>query len=177
MRIHDLRSLLLAVDVPRPWVLVAHSFGGLIANLFARLHPKDIVGVVMIEATSPDDVSLLKRHENALQSSFSWIANFIAPLNQNHETLHASQSVAEISCAPAFPPLPLRVITGTKPAMAWATKQELLSLRARHQRNLADLSPLSAQIEALKSGHFPQFTEPELVILAVKSLVAPRIDA
>lgn len=118
LMVEDLRSLLLAVGVPRPWVLVGHSFGGLIANLFVRLHPNDVAGVVMLEATAPDDVSLLKQHENTLQRGLAWVVNHLSPLNSNHETLHASQSVADIACAPAFPALPLRVVTGIKPATA-----------------------------------------------------------
>lgn len=170
--VEDLRNLLLAVGVPRPWVLVGHSFGGLVVNLFARLHPEDLAGVVMLEATAPDDISLLKPHENVLQRGFVWVANRLLPLHPNHETLCAAQSVAEIASAPAFPPLPLHVITGTKPAMAWATNRELLALRVKHQRLLAGLSPLGTHIEAKQSGHFPQFSEPELVISSVKELVA-----
>ena len=169
--VEDLRNLILAVGIPRPWVLVGHSFGGLIANLFARLHPTDVAGIVMLEATAPDDVSLLKQHENALQTGLTWIVNQLSPLNPNHETLRASQSVAEIAVAPAFPPLPLRIVTGTKPAMAWATNRDLLALRAKHQRSFASLSPLAVLVEASKSGHFPQFTEPELVTSAVLSIV------
>lgn len=169
--VEDLRNMLLAVDVPRPWVLVGHSFGGLVANLFARRHPGDIAAVVMLEATAPDDVSLLKRHENSLQKGVAWVVNRFLPLNANHETLHASASVTEIACAPAFPPLPLRVVTGTQPAMAWATGRELLALRAKHQQVLADLSPHGVHVEATKSGHFPQFTEPKLVTSIIQELV------
>ncbi|AXF84477.1 Soluble epoxide hydrolase [Ephemeroptericola cinctiostellae] len=170
--VEDLRNLLLAVSVPRPWVLVGHSFGGLVANHFARLHPNDIAGIVMLEATAPDDVSHLKLYENALQRSFAWVANHLFPLNPNHETLHALKSVSEIACAPDFPLLPLRILTGTKPAMAWATNSEMLALRAKHQESLAGLSPLGVQLQASKSGHFPQFTEPNLVISAIQELVA-----
>jgi hypothetical protein len=115
-----------------------------VANLFARLHPKDVAGVLMLEATALEDVSLLKRQENALQRGLAWAVNHLLPMNSNHETLHTSQSVTEIACAPAFPALPLRVVTVTKPAMAWATK----------------------------SGHFPQFTEPKLVTSSIQELTA-----
>ena len=172
MMVEDLRSLLLSTGMPRPWVLVGHSFGGLVTNLFARLHPNEIAGVVFVEATAPDDVSLLKRHENALQKGSAWVVNHLFPLHQNHETFHALQSVAEISCAPAFPPLPLRVVTGTKPAMAWATNRVLLALRAKHQGHLVGLSPFGVHIQATKSGHFPQFTEPKLGTSAIQEVVA-----
>jgi pimeloyl-ACP methyl ester carboxylesterase len=169
--VRELRALLVGVAVPRPWVPVGHSFGGLVANLFARLHAQDVAGVVLLEATSPDDVSLLKRHENALQRGLAWVANHLLPLNPNHETLHALQSVTEMAAAPAFPALPLRVISGARPALAWATSEELLALRARHQASLVGLSPLGIHIQATRSGHFPQFTEPNLVISTIQELV------
>jgi pimeloyl-ACP methyl ester carboxylesterase len=169
--VDDLRQMLLALAVPRPWVLVGHSFGGLVANLFARRHPDDLAGVVMLEATAPDDVLRLKRHENAVQRGFAWMADRLMPLNPNHETLHAATSVAEIAGAPTFPSLPLTVITGTQQAMAWATSRALLALRAEHQRSLARLSPLGVHLKATRSGHFPQFTEPLLVTSAIRALV------
>jgi hypothetical protein len=55
--------------------------------------------------------------------------------------------------------------------MAWATKPELLAARAAHQRELATLSPLGRQLPANSSGHFPQFSEPDLVVAAVLELV------
>jgi pimeloyl-ACP methyl ester carboxylesterase len=163
----DLKRLLIATGAPEPWVLVGHSFGGLVANLFARLHAGSICGVVLLDATAPEDVLLLRKHENLLQKSLAWVANRLAPLNPNHETPHALQSVTEIAGAPAFPSVPLTVITGTRPALAWATNRELLALRAQHQKSLVGLSPLGQQLLATKSGHFPQFSEPELVVSAI----------
>lgn len=171
----DLEKLLIAIGAPEPWVLVGHSFGGLVANLFARLNARSVCGVVLFEATAPEDVLLLRKHENLLQKGLAWLANHLVPLNPNHETLHALQSVAEIAGAPAFPSVALTVITGTRPALSWAMNRELLALRAQHQKSLVGLSPLGHQLLATKSGHFPQFSEPELVasaILKVASIAA-----
>ena len=61
-----LRELLHAAGVAPPYVLVGHSLGGLYANLFARLHPRDTAGVLLLEATHPEDRELLKKHEPQL---------------------------------------------------------------------------------------------------------------
>jgi pimeloyl-ACP methyl ester carboxylesterase len=167
----DLHRLLATLRLPPPYVLVGHSFGGLVANLFARQHPGEVAGVVLLEASAPEDLTVLKAHENALQKGLAWLMARIAPLHPHHETLHAERSAAELAAAPPFPSVPLRVVTGAKPAMAWATKPALLAARAAHQRGLAALSPLGRQLLAGKSGHFPQFSEPELVVSTVLTLV------
>ncbi|HET92188.1 MAG TPA: alpha/beta hydrolase [Chloroflexi bacterium] len=51
----DLQTLLTGADVPSPYVLVGHSFGGLNARLYAKQHPEQIVGVVLVDAT-PENV-------------------------------------------------------------------------------------------------------------------------
>jgi pimeloyl-ACP methyl ester carboxylesterase len=169
--VEDLRALLLAVRVPRPWLIAGHSFGGLIANLFARLHPQEVSGVILIEATAPEDVVLLRSHETKLQRALAWLANRAMPLHHHHEAVHAAQSAAEVAAAPVFPPIPLTVITGAKPAMAWASNSSATALRAAHQQALAKLSPHGRHIHATRSGHFPQFSEPDLVLSAIRKTV------
>ncbi|MGQ3055321.1 MAG: alpha/beta fold hydrolase [Roseateles sp.] len=170
----DLHRLLAALDLAPPYVLVGHSFGGLIANLFARRHPGEVAGVVLLEASAPEDLTALKAHENALQKGLAWLMNRVAPLHPHHETRHTERSAAELAAAPPFPAVPLRVVTGTQPAMAWATRPELLAARAAHQRGLVALSPLGRQVLAERSGHFPQFSEPALVVATVRELLAMR---
>ncbi|MDR7332819.1 alpha/beta hydrolase [Roseateles asaccharophilus] len=167
----SLRRLLAALQLAPPYVLVGHSFGGLVANLYARLHPADVVGVVLLEATAPQDLTALKAHENALQKGLAWLMRRLAPPQRWHETEHTARSAADLAAAPPFPAVPLRVVTGTKPAMAWATKPALLQARATHQRGLVALSPLGRQVLADSSGHFPQLSEPERVVKAVLELV------
>lgn len=170
----SLRRLLATLQLAPPYVLVGHSFGGLVANLYARRHPVDVAGVVLLEATAPQDLTALKAHENALQKGLAWLMRRLVPPQRWHESEHTARSAAELAAAPPFPAVPLRVVTGTKPAMAWATKPELLQARATHQRELVALSPLGRQVLADKSGHFPQFSEPERVVATVLELLPRR---
>lgn len=164
----SLRAALEAAKIPAPYVLVAHSLGGLIANLFARLWPSEVLAVVLVEATAPEDPSVLAAHETTFQRIVKGLLNKLAPMHPNAEVQHVERTVSEIMSAPSFPPIPLTIISGRSYAMAWATSAQALVLRAEHQRKLAELSPLATHIIANRSGHFPQFTEPEVVIAAVK---------
>ncbi|MDT7833733.1 alpha/beta fold hydrolase [Aquabacterium sp. OR-4] len=163
----DLLQLLATLQLPPPWVLVAHSFGGLVANLLARTCPAQVAGVVLLEATAPEDVLQLPLHESRLQRALARVSQRLWPLHPHHETLHARASAAELLAAPGFPPLPLTVLTGQRPALTWATPRALLAARALHQQRLAALSPLGRQVPADASGHFPQFSQPDLVARAV----------
>ena len=51
--IHELHTLLLNTSVEGPYILVAHSFGGLNARLFAHEYPHETAGLVwLIQPTS-----------------------------------------------------------------------------------------------------------------------------
>jgi pimeloyl-ACP methyl ester carboxylesterase len=51
----ELRTLLDAAGVPPPFVLVGHSFGGLVMRIFAARHPADTAGLVLVDPAHPED--------------------------------------------------------------------------------------------------------------------------
>ena len=50
----DLTALLDALGETEPVVLVGHSMGGLMVRLFALTHPKRVLGVVFVDAVTPE---------------------------------------------------------------------------------------------------------------------------
>ena len=50
----DLYGLLHAANVLPPYVLVGHSFGGLYVRAYAAALPTDVAGLVLLEASHPD---------------------------------------------------------------------------------------------------------------------------
>jgi pimeloyl-ACP methyl ester carboxylesterase len=49
-RARDLHALLREAGEPGPYILVAHSYGGLVVRAFAREFPEDVAGLVMVDA-------------------------------------------------------------------------------------------------------------------------------
>src|SRR3974390_776400 len=52
--VDDLVALLKAAHVRGPYVLVAHSFSGTMARLFAGQHPNEVKGIVFVDALMPE---------------------------------------------------------------------------------------------------------------------------
>lgn len=50
----DLDALLAALGETAPVVLVGHSMGGLMVRVYALSHPKRVVGVVLVDAVTPE---------------------------------------------------------------------------------------------------------------------------
>lgn len=50
----DLHALLDRGQVPGPYVMVGHSFGGLLALTYADLYPQEVAGLVLLDSTHPD---------------------------------------------------------------------------------------------------------------------------
>ena len=50
----ELHTLLQNANVSVPYVIVGHSFGGLYALFFAHQYPEDVVGVVLLDSSHPD---------------------------------------------------------------------------------------------------------------------------
>jgi pimeloyl-ACP methyl ester carboxylesterase len=50
----DLEKLLIAAKVPGPYVLCGHSMGGLRLRQFAARNPGKVIGIVLVDATTPE---------------------------------------------------------------------------------------------------------------------------
>ena len=73
--VHELRTLLETAGISGPYVLVAHSFGGLNVRLFAEQYPNDIVGMVLLDVAHEDAENRIKISHKALVSRLTLLAN------------------------------------------------------------------------------------------------------
>ncbi len=53
--VDELRDLLRAAQVPPPYILVGHSFGGLVVRLYAARYPTDVAGLVLVDPLRPQE--------------------------------------------------------------------------------------------------------------------------
>lgn len=52
----ELRRLLANAGIKGPFILVGHSFGGLLIRHFAHHHPGDVAGMVLVDSAHPDQL-------------------------------------------------------------------------------------------------------------------------
>jgi pimeloyl-ACP methyl ester carboxylesterase len=50
----ELHTALAQIDIRPPYVLAGHSYGGLVSRAFVDLYPDEVVGLVLIDASHPD---------------------------------------------------------------------------------------------------------------------------
>jgi pimeloyl-ACP methyl ester carboxylesterase len=53
--VEELRAMLNRANIPRPRILVAHSFGGLIALAYASRYPQELAGMVLVDPVGVEE--------------------------------------------------------------------------------------------------------------------------
>ena len=57
----ELHALLQGIDETGPFVLVGHSFGGLLVRTFGANYPDEVAGMVLIDASSEPEIPVYRR--------------------------------------------------------------------------------------------------------------------
>jgi pimeloyl-ACP methyl ester carboxylesterase len=51
----DLHALVESTQIPRPFILVGHSFGGMLVRAYAVKYPDDVAGLILVDPLSPNE--------------------------------------------------------------------------------------------------------------------------
>jgi pimeloyl-ACP methyl ester carboxylesterase len=181
----DLHALLQAAGESGPYVLVAHSIGGLFVRLYASTYPDEVAGMVLVDASSEDQVERLTQItppelvDDLVFSSQNPPAELTDGYPELERILMAESSEQVRTAVGQQPmrPLPLVVLTRGNPASAEGvfppglSAEELDDVWYQLQRQLAQLVPGARQIIAANSGHYIQLDRPQLVIDATRAVV------
>ncbi|TYP78106.1 alpha/beta fold hydrolase [Paenibacillus methanolicus] len=83
--VEELRELLRGLHLAPPYLLVGHSYGGMIMQLFAAAYPQDVMGLVLVDAAHAGRFALhadsdARRAERAKHRSRLRLGYLLAPL-------------------------------------------------------------------------------------------------
>ena len=184
----DLHALLRAADKAGPYVLVGHSYGGLVVRLYASTYPKDVFGLVLIDAFSEG----LQDAETPQQ----WAIQRTLVQNDDPENLalypaleriDVDGSCDQIRAAPALHPMPVVVLSADRP---WGPQVPPMiaagklpadippdfgyvtdAAQKKAQERLAKLVPNEKHITNTNSGHEIHKEQPQIVIDAIREVV------
>jgi pimeloyl-ACP methyl ester carboxylesterase len=166
----DLHQLLEVADIPRPVVMVGHSYGGLVAWMEAVEHPDEVAGVVLIDSSHPDqyirwDAVMSADQREQLReglADFPWV-DFPASLQEAADEFGS------------LPPIPLTVITGANLDQSACDDglpcEAMRTIWLELQDEYAALRPDARRIEA-STGHYVQDEDPDLVVGEILRLLA-----
>jgi pimeloyl-ACP methyl ester carboxylesterase len=191
---YELRDLLHTAGVPKPYLLVGHSLGGIYVLQYAALFPQEVAGVVLVDASHPamnlrPEIDIKGQNQHLLRAYLRAITGYqrltagkpdghfgkLSPqLLQAYLDLRPRsvqtmyQEVLNIWSEPlprSIGTLPLVVITRT------ASDSQLSPAWQELQADLATFSSAGQQIIAAKAGHDVHLDDPELVETAIRDLI------
>ena len=169
--ITDLRRLLARARIAPPYVLVGHSYGGVLARVFAHLYPSETAGLVLIDTIGRDG----RRRQLAIwpRSQAPEIRRGLATAVMDGVDLAVGEAIA--SRVRSLGGLPLVVITAGRqdnfPSAPAPLHRALARLWDVMQDELAALSENSVHVVALASDHDVPSGQPSVIVRAVRAVV------
>jgi len=171
----ELDQVLTAASVPKPYVLVGHSLGGQLAQLYAQTNPDQVAGVVFVDALSPtvpaafgDRWAIYRDQLLNVPMDQMPMASMRTP---ESERVDLDASAAQTLAPPAFPQVPVVVLTKTEPfggmtSVPGLTAEDTNAVFEQAQDSLVALVPGTPHILATGSDHYIQLSQPDLVVAA-----------
>jgi len=141
----DLEELLTALSLKPPYIFVGHSWGGVMARLFADAHPSDVVGLVFVDAT----------HEAIDSRALAMLPAMYSVMLLLSRAKTVRRSLIRQLCPPSAPPGfrarieqrlhdPVRWPIGLRTARAESAA--ISEALARLRRNCPDLPPIPVHV-------------------------------
>ncbi|HZA82157.1 MAG TPA: alpha/beta fold hydrolase [Actinomycetes bacterium] len=172
----DLHALLRVARVPGPYVLAGHSNRGLFSLLYASTYPRQVAGLVLIDAVHPAyhkrQLAVLKplvppEIWEALRQEAIAVPHRLIDPEQLDIWTSERQTRNALRRSP-LRPMPLVVLARGRPD---PEVNPLEQLWRQLQQELAQLVPGGRLVIATESGHDIDQDQPELVLDAIRDVV------
>lgn len=165
--VDDLLALIAAAHLRGPFVVAAHSYGGLIADLLARMHPDLVSGLVMVDPVSEFLPAVGSPMQNA-----AFDRDGRVPATPGGEGVLFDEAFARIKAAPPLPKVPAVALSSGKffpPEMLTADNYTQAQIHRANDMLAAALG--SANRVVADSGHNVMLYSPREVADAIDQIV------
>ena len=168
----DLYRLLTAAGGSGPYVLVPHSYGGVVATLFARTWPTEVGGLVMVDTVTP-----LIRQIASPEALAKWDEVNRRSVPEAPEAVMLIDAFAKIDATAPLRELPVVVLSSDKPWQPPSAAKESDPVGGvtfadwQASENLLATSLNAKFITRTNSGHNIYAYSPQLVIAAIREVV------
>jgi pimeloyl-ACP methyl ester carboxylesterase len=179
--VNELRAFLQTINVDPPYVLVAHSLGGLYARLYAHKYPNEIEGILLIDTTHEDYYrrTALELTPQAVQTTqlLMGVAQSVVTINQSGalgEYYNIDNASAEVRANRSLPDVPLLLLSQDFDNLApLDDAQEAIAVMLLQELYI-DQSRLSSKgiwRPVQNTTHFIMNDQPQAVIDGVKEVL------
>ena len=177
--IADLNRLLDDADIPPPYVLVGHSYGGLLVRLFAHANPFDTAGIVLVDSMGRNQDRRLRAIWQAQPAQVRrQVPDPTAyPVQDGVDLLAGEALDAKLGTLGDTPLVVItrgRLLDTAAPQLPPTMRAPVARLWETMQNELAALSSDRIHAIALRSGHFVQRSpngQPDVVVDAVLAII------
>lgn len=199
--VQELKELLSQAGIKPPYILVGHSSGGISMRLFANTYPDDVYGLILVDSSHEEQKEKIQALRNlfpppaliasSVEQDLSWLPlafhdaykqlqdNPITNITTKRERDGFDMSGQQVAQSKnQLVHKPLIVITRGTKMIDHALLERLAYEKAFHalwlslQQDLLSKSTQGKQVFVCGSGHMIQRERPEIIVEAVRSMVA-----
>ncbi|QLZ69369.1 hypothetical protein FOLKNPGA_02152 [Legionella sp. PC1000] len=186
--VDDLHQLVKAAKIHKPFIIVAHSAGGLAARLYALKYPNDVAGMILIDVTNEKLLEAWTKKE--IEVFYFGVDNSSKSLSshyKNGEIINFKESFKQLNAYRTQKlNMPAIVLTAGKipkasevvksrfwPSYVTQDMADSIIHGIAHANDLvADtFVPKAKRIDVKDSEHYIQKEQPELIVQLIHSLV------
>ncbi|WP_291576785.1 alpha/beta fold hydrolase [Clostridium sp. UBA4548] len=166
-QVKELHGLLENCKAKGPYIIVAHSIGGLNARLFADVYPNEVAGIVFVDSSHEDMLNIFT--SKAPEEYEAMKAQFSSPEGTFEDLLKSTDQVREVRKKDALRNIPIIVLSADKSAME--IQDPIINEWPKLQEDLATLSDKSKHLTIKNASHMLQNDNPQAVIDAIKEII------
>jgi len=159
-KVELLRKLLIKRGLKPPYVLVGHSLGGLYMQYYARKYPDEVLGLVLVDSTYPDDFINHSNLPEKMKKQFKYLADY-------------TNSFSEKLLALPMTKVPVIALVATNERIM-TQKEEwkpLVKSMIAKSKEYLSLYP-NCKVQMVDTGHVVMYEKPEVVSGAIREVLS-----